>query len=160
MEASSIGLEQGRMEGLSIRIAAFTNLTRDHLDYHGLWKTTRLPREFCLTGLSWKSAVINLDDEYSQRYIQQIRNRDVTRIIYSRKKKADLYASNLCHTEHGIAFDLHWHDEVKNIQCNFVGNFNVENYLAAVGCALAAGINFEKVCEASQSWSRRRDVCR
>ena len=73
MEASSIGLEQGRMEGLSIRIAAFTNLTRDHLDHHGTMENHAAAKEFCLTGLSWKSAVINLDDEYSQRYIQQIR---------------------------------------------------------------------------------------
>ncbi len=74
MEASSIGLEQGRMEGLSIRIAAFTNLTRDHLDHHGTMENLRgCQGNFVLTGLSWKSAVINLDDEYSQRYIQQIR---------------------------------------------------------------------------------------
>ena len=126
MEASSIGLEQGRMEGLSIRIAAFTNLTRDHLDYHGTMENYAAAKGILFDWPELESAVINLDDEYSQRYIQQIRNRDVTRIIYSRKKKADLYASNLCHTEHGIAFDLHWHDEVKNIQCNFVGNFNVE----------------------------------
>lgn len=150
MEASSIGLEQGRMEGLSIKIAAFTNLTRDHLDYHGTMENYAAAKGILFDWPELESAVINLDDEYSQRYIQQIRNRDVTRIIYSRKKKADLYASNLCHTEHGIAFDLHWHDEVKSVQCNFVGNFNVENYLAAVGCALAAGIDFEKVCEASQ----------
>ncbi len=150
MEASSIGLEQGRMEGLNIKIAAFTNLTRDHLDYHETMEKYASAKGILFDWPELESAVINLDDQYSQRYIQQVQNRDVTRIIYSRKREADLYASNIRHTENGIQFDLHWLKQVRNIQCNFVGNFNVENYLAAVGCALAAGIDFDAICEISQ----------
>lgn len=150
MEASSIGLEQGRMEGLSIKIAAFTNLTRDHLDYHGTMENYAAAKGILFDWPGLETAVINLDDKYSSQYVQQIRTRDVTRITYSRKTKAELYADNLRHTLQGMEFDLHWKDKSKHVCCNFVGNFNVENYLAAVGCALAAGIEFDAVCDSSQ----------
>ena len=73
-------------------------------------------------------------------------NRDVTRIIYSRKKKADLYASNLCHTEHGIAFDPHWHDEAKKTFSAILLETSMSKIiLLPLVVPLAAGINFEKV---------------
>ena len=53
MEASSIGIEQGRMDGVRVALAAFTNLTRDHLDYHGTMGATRPPRPACSIGLNW-----------------------------------------------------------------------------------------------------------
>ena len=57
-EASSHGLSQYRSEGVPVSVAAFTNLSRDHLDYHGLWKTISRPRCGCSMRLSTKTALL------------------------------------------------------------------------------------------------------
>ena len=69
MEASSIGIEQGRMDGVRVALAAFTNLTRDHLDYHGTMERYEAAKARLFHWPELGGAVINADDEAGRRLL-------------------------------------------------------------------------------------------
>jgi UDP-N-acetylmuramyl tripeptide synthase len=75
MEVSSIGLDQGRINGAAFDVAVFTNLTRDHLEYHGTMEAYAAAKEklFAMPGLG--AAVINLDDAFGSALAQRLRGR-------------------------------------------------------------------------------------
>lgn len=146
MEASSIGLEQGRMSGLKLKIGAFTNLTRDHLDYHKTFENYAKAKGILFSWPDLQTAVINLDDPRSKQYISIARENKTSVITFSRQNRADLYATDIKHTKERLSLNLHWKDKTRNVSCGFIGLFNVENFLTAAGCALAAGLSFEQVC--------------
>ncbi len=141
MEVSSIGLDQGRVNGAQFDVAVFTNLTRDHLDYHGDIDAYGEAKErlFSLPGL--EAAVINLDDPFGERLAEQIsgRVRTIGYTLSGRTGAAEvLAAEHLAMTETGLAFKV---DGV-TIEAPLVGRFNASNLLAVIGALLAAGAPF------------------
>ncbi len=146
MEASSIGLKQGRMQGLSLKTAVFTNLSQDHLDYHGTMQEYARAKEILFDWPTLRNAVVNIDDPVSDRFCAKAESRALQLIRYSRKQQADLYVSNLDQTSNGMKFDLHWQNQSATVSVGFIGLFNVENFLAAAGAALVSNVSFDKVC--------------
>jgi UDP-N-acetylmuramoyl-L-alanyl-D-glutamate--2,6-diaminopimelate ligase len=137
MEVSSIGLDQGRVNGVHFDVAVFTNLTRDHLEYHGSMEAygEAKAKLFATAGLG--AAVINLDDPFGRKLAARCRGR-VRVIGYTLEERdgADelLAARNFAMTTTGIAFEL----DGARCAAPLVGRFNAANLLAVIG-ALRAG---------------------
>lgn len=140
MEASSHALDQGRVDGVHFDVAVFTNLTRDHLDYHGDMATygAAKARLFAWKGL--KAAVINLDDAFGRELIATL-PRDVRAIGVSSRGDASaaLQARNLRFDNAGIGFDLVVDGQSHAVQSPLLGRFNVDNLLAVAGVLIALG---------------------
>ncbi len=169
IEASSIGLHQHRLEGTRIAVAAFTNLTRDHLDYHGTMQAyaDAKARLFAWPGL--RAAVVNLDDPWHATMLAQVAP-SVRRIGYrieapggaGADAPAEAGGSPACHLAAGevdrllvatsiepatlgarIGLDGDWGRAT--LETTLLGRFNVSNLLAVAGCWLALGLPFDAV---------------
>lgn len=136
MEVSSIGLDQARVGGIHFAVAAFTNLTRDHLEYHGSMEAYGAAKAklFDTSGLA--AAVLNLDDACGRELALRLAGR-VPTIGYTLEGRAGadrvLAAQKLTMSGGGIAFDL------DGVHCAapLVGRFNASNLLAVIGALLA-----------------------
>jgi murE/murF fusion protein len=137
MEASSIGIEQGRMDGVRIDIAAFTNLSRDHLDYHGSMEAYEeaKARLFAWPGLS--KAVINADDDAGRRLIAALAPERV--LAYGIQSSADLQARDLATTGQGQIFTLATSQGEAQIMSGLLGRHNIANLLLVAGVLQALG---------------------
>jgi UDP-N-acetylmuramoyl-L-alanyl-D-glutamate--2,6-diaminopimelate ligase len=147
MEVSSIGLDQGRVNGAQFDVAVFTNLTRDHLDYHGDIDAYGEAKErlFSLPGL--EAAVVNLDDPFGERLAEQLsgRVRTIGYTLAGRTGASEvLAAQHLAMTAAGMSFKV---DGV-TIEAPIVGRFNASNLLAVIGTLLAAGAPFGDIAHA------------
>ncbi len=140
MEASSHALDQGRVDGVHFDVAVFTNLTRDHLDYHGDMATygAAKARLFAWPGL--KAAVVNVDDAFGRELIGTLPP-GVRAIGVSSRAGADatLHAENLRFDNTGIGFDLVVQGESHPVHSQLLGRFNVDNLLAVAGVLFALG---------------------
>ncbi|BBI34678.1 UDP-N-acetylmuramoyl-L-alanyl-D-glutamate--2,6-diaminopimelate ligase [Cohnella abietis] len=149
MEVSSHALDQGRVKGCSFRTAVFTNLTQDHLDYHGTMEAyeaakgllfSRLGNTYSNNPLERTFAVLNNDDEASTRLAKYTASEVMT---YGIDKQADLRASNVKITASGTSFVLDSFLGRRQVSLRLVGKFNVYNALAALGAALCEGIDLD-----------------
>ena len=153
MEASSIGLEQGRIDGTELKVAAFTNLTRDHLDYHGTMLAYQKAKELLFGFPGLKSAVINLDDEAAGAMQQAAMAHGLNIIGLSSKGNAEAQfaAIDIDHEKEGLSFTVSYKNESRRFNSGLIGLFNIDNFLLAIGCCVAAGFEFERVCTAAEN---------
>lgn len=148
LEASSHGLEQGRLNGCDIQIAVYSNLSRDHLDYHGTLESYAAAKAELFAFESLKTAVINLDDDYAHLMQNMARqNPSQPKVItYSlNNPKADVYVSDLSFSLKGALFTLHAEGNAYQIQSPLLGHFNVENLIASLIAVHATGVSFEQI---------------
>ncbi|MDR3087062.1 MAG: UDP-N-acetylmuramoyl-L-alanyl-D-glutamate--2,6-diaminopimelate ligase [Azoarcus sp.] len=151
MEVSSIGLDQERVNGARFDIAVFSNLTRDHLDYHGSMQAyaeakTRL---FDLPGLA--AAIINLDDDFGLELAKRQAAIGMRVIGYTVKERTGavlpgveaLSGNYLRPSLTGQAFDLAWEGYRALLDVRLAGAFNISNLLAVVGALLAHGLELD-----------------
>ena len=143
MEVSSHGLDQGRVAGIRYDIAVFTNLTRDHLDYHGTMEVYAAAkfRLFATHGLS--HAVINVDDEWGRHFAGRLRAAPLDVITYGLAADARLRASHIVQSEAGIRFRIKGDWGAGEVAVPVLGAFNVANLLAVAGTLLASGVTFD-----------------
>ncbi len=137
MEVSSQGLHQHRVNGVRFDVAVFTNLTRDHLDYHGsmeaYFDTKR--QLFMADGLG--SAVVNMDDPYAIKILNTLAP-SVRSFTYSlRNSHADVYALRYSQHRHGYAARVHTPFGEGDLQGPLLGSFNFSNVLAVLTTLLA-----------------------
>ena len=148
MEASSIGIEQGRMDGVRIALAAFTNLTRDHLDYHVTMERYEeaKARLFRWPGLT--AAVINADDEAGRRLIASL-PAGVSPMGYSLSEDpaipAAMRARDLQATSQGQIFTLVSPHGEAQIVTRLLGAHNVSNLLLVAGVLYKLGLPFAQI---------------
>ncbi|HEX5802345.1 MAG TPA: UDP-N-acetylmuramoyl-L-alanyl-D-glutamate--2,6-diaminopimelate ligase [Azospira sp.] len=148
LEASSIGIEEGRLNGARVDIAAFTNLTRDHLDYHGTMEAYAAAKEKLFLWPGLRAAVLNLDDPFGRRLAGVSRARlKVGYTLGDATASVDvlLSASAIRHEAAGMAFTLRAPQGECDIRSRLVGRYNVANLLAVAGVLLAAGLPFEEL---------------
>ncbi|VCU69551.1 UDP-N-acetylmuramoyl-tripeptide--D-alanyl-D-alanine ligase [Pigmentiphaga humi] len=155
IEASSIGIAEGRLDGLHVDIAVFTNLTRDHLDYHRDMADyeAQKARLFAWPGLA--AAVVNQDDAAGRRLIAQLRQArpGVALVPYGRTTSGEagghaVTASDLHATSHGMVFTLNRREQAVQIAVTLLGEHNVENLLAVAGVLFELGWNMRQVAAA------------
>ncbi|MBK8524520.1 MAG: UDP-N-acetylmuramoyl-L-alanyl-D-glutamate--2,6-diaminopimelate ligase [Betaproteobacteria bacterium] len=150
LEASSIGIEEGRMNGAHVDIAAFTNLTRDHLDYHGSMEAYAAAKEKLFLWPGLRAAVLNLDDPFGCHLAGVTRAR--LKVGYTLDKataSVDLMvsASDIRAAADGMAFTLATPQGAAEIRSRLLGRYNVANLLAVAGVLLAAGLPFEEMID-------------
>lgn len=138
MEVSSHALDQGRVAALDFDIAIFTNLSLDHLDYHGDMESYGAAKAK-LFQRPLNMAVINLDDDFGQRLAPSCA---APVLGYStQRSSADLYAAEARFDSDGIHALLHYQGQQAELHSELLGAFNLSNLLAVVGSLLAAGVS-------------------
>lgn len=149
MEASSHGLVQGRLNGTCIDIAIFTNLTRDHLDYHGDMDSYAAAKGVLFRWPGLKVAVLNADDPITSQYEQAL-SADVRCIRYSQlaDSNADIRALSVIPSLKGLILQVAAPEGEFSLEVPLLGRFNVSNILAVVGGLLASGLPLADVAEA------------
>jgi UDP-N-acetylmuramoyl-L-alanyl-D-glutamate--2,6-diaminopimelate ligase len=148
MEVSSIGLDQGRANGAAFDVAVFTNLTRDHLEYHGSMEAYAAAKEKLFETPGLGAAVLNLDDAFGRELAQRLRGRLPT-LGYTLGASAGatddiLCAENLRMGAAGIEFEL----KGATISAPVVGRFNASNLLAVAGALLSRGESLDAIAAA------------
>ena len=147
MEASSIALDQRRTFGIRFAAGIFTNLTEDHLDYHGTMEAYRDAK-----GLLFRQtdlAVLNLDDEAGRWYAEHV---SCPVFTYSeRKDRADLVAKNLRLYPSHVEFDAVARNTIGRVFLPIPGGFSIYNALGVIACALNLGIGMEHIVTALRS---------
>ncbi|WP_371196356.1 UDP-N-acetylmuramoyl-L-alanyl-D-glutamate--2,6-diaminopimelate ligase [Glaciecola sp. SC05] len=153
LEASSHGIEQQRLAGLPISTAIFTNLTQDHLDYHGTLAAYASAKRGLLKVSSLKQVVLNADDPESQQWRDDCAA-NVSIAWYGKRSEnipanAEHFclASNLRYTHEGISFLLTSSWGNADLHSPLFGDFNVSNLLAALSARLLQGESFKALTE-------------
>ena len=149
VEVSSIGLDQGRVKGAQFDVALLTNLSRDHLDYHGDMEryASAKAQLFDTPGLS--GAVLNMDDVLGVRIAQKLAGGKVARAGYSLHAGVAsaagleffLEAENIRLTQDGLAFGVVSSWGRAEVASSLLGRFNVANLLGVLGVLLGAGVS-------------------
>ena len=141
LEVSSHALEQERIAGLSLSVAIFTNLTRDHLDYHGDIEGYRAAKARLFEALEPGAvAVVNADDPSGTYMADIARERGARVVTYSIEADADLSASGLCTDLKGThLFVSGMGITLTRLWLPLAGKYNVENALAALAAVLVSG---------------------
>jgi UDP-N-acetylmuramoyl-L-alanyl-D-glutamate--2,6-diaminopimelate ligase len=133
MEVSSHALDQGRVDGVHFDVAVFTNLTRDHLDYHGDMQAYGAAKARLLAWPGLRAAVVNIDDAYGRELCAAVPSNTHCVSMSSRGAQADVRADNIILGANGITFDLLIGDARFAVQSPLLGRFNVDNLLAVAG---------------------------
>lgn len=146
MEVSSHGLDQRRVAGVAFDTAVFTNLSHEHLDYHGDMEAYALAKRrlFAMPGL--RHAVLNLDDPVGRRWHGELAGQLACTgysLDAARAGTGVLAARNLRLNADGLAFDVSGPWGEGHLATGLYGRFNAANLLAALGTLLAAGMSFE-----------------
>ncbi len=153
MEVSSHALDQHRVHGVQFDTAIFTNLTRDHLDYHGTMEAYYGAKRQLFTpeylGVKSGSAVINIDDGFGRRLADEV-SPSVT-LTYGMDAAASLRATNIGLESRQTTFTIEGHGAPIPCRMPLIGGHNIYNALAAAGAALAMGIDPSQVAGSLES---------
>ena len=139
MEVSSHALDQHRVEGIQFDCAVFTNLTQDHLDYHGSMGEYFNAKKILFDNLSpGAPAVINVDDQWGKKLLEMT---GAPKLSYGMVSPADVRATNISLSLENVRFIIEHESERTEIQSPLVGLFNVSNILAAFATGITLGIS-------------------
>lgn len=156
MEVSSHALDQGRVSGVNFDVAVLTNLTRDHLDYHGTVEAYAEAKAKLFAWSDLKALVLNLDDEFGQvlakkwgGVLRAHSSTETTVIIGYGVGSVDDYpvdslvAVNAEFNSSGISAQIHYKNQVAELKASVLGRFNLSNLLASLGAILALGYTLQ-----------------
>jgi len=144
MEISSHGIEQGRVSAIDFNIKLFTNLTRDHLDYHEtIEKYEEVKTSFMLQ--SKKSVVVvNVDDKVGQNIYSKTVEQS-QKFSYAIDNDANVRAVNIKYLRDSTEFDLLYNNETSVVSAPIIGKFNIYNILGVIGCLISMGYKVNKI---------------
>ena len=147
MEVSSHGIHQGRVKGMQFDVAVMTNLSRDHLDYHGSYEKYAAvkARLFATGGL--KHAVLNSDDVFSEQVQEKLAETDVNVLTYG-ISSGDVRASKVYLEDGRINFFVTTPFGQSDVSANLIGRFNVYNVLAVLATLLVSDVPLIEAVEA------------
>lgn len=149
MEVSSHALALERTRGIEWDVAVFTNLTQDHLDFHGSMDRYFEAKAKLFTSLAAQqtkkktTAVVNIDDRYGERLIERL-GKDVPVVTYGMGTRADFRASNYRPEFSGTSYQLDARGKSYLVRVPLIGRFNVANSLAALAAAHSLGISLRE----------------
>lgn len=154
IEASSIGLDQGRMNGMHVDAALFTNLSRDHLDYHPDMAAYEDAKAMLFAWPGLAHAVINLDDPAGQRLVARMRRESSGAAVMGYGMTAaeshglpTLHATDVQAASEGMRFSIRSPFGTAQVRSRVAGQFNVSNLLGVLGVLLARGTSFAEAIE-------------
>ncbi len=152
MEVSSHGLSLGRVNALHFDVAAFTNLTQDHLDFHGTMQAYADAKHMLFTDAYSKTMVLNGVDNTAKGWIAQWQqqNRLVELSCFNESSALALnnvVAKNIAFDQQGFSASLSVNNSSFNLRTKLLGAFNVDNVLTAFSCLLNAGFSAQQLLE-------------
>ena len=156
MEVSSHALEQGRVWGIPYEVAVFTNLTRDHLDYHKDMESYFASKRLLFEGAGARPprvAVINADDDYGKLLLKASHSASEKVVSYG-IEAGDFRAENIDLQPTQTAFDLATPGGRARISSRLIGKVNVYNLLAAAAAARARGCTLEQIQQAARGFNQ------
>ena len=148
LEVSSIGIEEGRLNGARVDVAVFTNLTRDHLDYHGTMEAYAAAKEKLFAWPRLRLAVINLDDPFGGELAARS---TATKVVgYTQhdapsNRQGTIHAERVEETLDGLRFMLCAPSGRALVETSLIGRYNVSNLLAVAAVLLDAGLTPKEV---------------
>ncbi|MCL2589680.1 MAG: UDP-N-acetylmuramoyl-L-alanyl-D-glutamate--2,6-diaminopimelate ligase [Betaproteobacteria bacterium] len=158
MEVSSIGIDQGRVNGARFDVAAFTNLTRDHIDYHGSMQAYAEAKAQFFGLPRVGAAVINLDDGFGMELAKRLAARGMRVIGFSLADHAGilpgiqkLAGAGLRASPTGLCFDVLWEGHRVALDMRLAGLFNASNLLAVIGALLLHGDALDDIVGAAKT---------
>ena len=149
IEASSIGIEEHRLDGTAIHTAIFTNFTQDHLDYHGsmqaYWQAKA--RLFDWPGL--QAAVINIDDTHGQELVQRLQQDGGALELWTVavEQPARLQALNVRHGQRGLSFEVKEGAQTCTMETALIGQYNVSNMLGVLAALRTLGLDLTQAVQ-------------
>lgn len=150
MEVSSHSLDQGRVAGIEFEVGVFTNLTRDHLDYHGSMENYGATKKKLFDSALSKQAVINASDPYGMTWLNSLAREKLFAYALSNEsnvKQALTYAKNVLFNTQGIQADVVSQWGEGRLSVPLMGDFNLSNLLAVLTTLCSIGIPFEEGLE-------------
>ncbi|MCM3739383.1 UDP-N-acetylmuramoyl-L-alanyl-D-glutamate--2,6-diaminopimelate ligase [Oceanobacillus luteolus] len=144
IEVSSHSLQLKRVAHTKFSTGIFTNLSPDHLELHKTMDEYFEAKAQLFT-MTEKANIINADDIYGQRLIEQLRDSNVKTLTYGIHEKADFYASDIEYSLEGTSYTLHTPFETAKINIHLPGEIYVSNSLAAIAAAYSNGIAIEAI---------------
>lgn len=149
MEVSSHGLEQGRVNGVRFKGAVYTNISRDHLDYHGTMEEYLAAKLKLLRSPGLEFVVVNLDDPSCDRIIAAAPDGVVLWGVSAKGRQLvsgeSVKAKGIAFSLAGIEFEAEWREEKHKITVPLFGDFNVENILCVLATMLAMGYALSEI---------------
>lgn len=144
MEASSQALDQGRLAGLQFACSVFTNLTQDHLDYHGTMEAYYEAKRslFDQTDI----AVINIDDAYGARLAEELVTPKITLSV--KDDSADYTAKSVDYSLAGVRFSINGTGFIDKVSFPMPGRYSVDNAMCVLCALFAIGLDRNAVCKA------------
>lgn len=144
MEISSHALDQQRAAGCVFDVGVFTNLTQDHLDYHGTMENYMAAKKKLFS--MCRRGIFNVDDAWATAMMEGVSCETTT--FSTKDNTADYVAHNIRHRADGVSFELVGTGAIGRVKLAIPGQFSVYNGLAAATVCLAVGMPFERVTEA------------
>jgi UDP-N-acetylmuramoyl-L-alanyl-D-glutamate--2,6-diaminopimelate ligase len=147
MEMSSHALQQERVWRVPVDVAIFTNLTQDHLDYHGTMDAYAAAKVRLFRGVGAappRVAILNADDTYTAQMVEAASHCETLWRYSLDDRRADFFASEIAYRPEGTAFLLHAPHGSRRLHTKLTGRVNVYNLLGAVAASLARGLNFDE----------------
>ena len=143
MEVSSHSIDMHRVDNVEMNLALFTNLTIDHLDFHGTMENYFHSKLKLFTNLKEDAlAIINADDGWSSKIIERIKSSHVT---YGIDNKADLKVTNYSLHINYSQIEFSYKNNIYNTKTNLIGKFNIYNCISAILCCLEIGLDFDNI---------------
>ncbi len=147
MEVSSHALDQGRVNAVAFDLAVFTNLTRDHLDYHGTMHAYGAAKERLFAWPGLDAAIINVDDAFGRALAARVPE-EVALLRSGIEHDADLVARAIETASSGLRFHLETPWGEGRVETRLLGRFNVSNLLAVAACLGRLGFGFDAIRDA------------
>ncbi|WP_211824660.1 UDP-N-acetylmuramoyl-L-alanyl-D-glutamate--2,6-diaminopimelate ligase [Kistimonas asteriae] len=146
MEVSSHGLHQGRVSGIAFNTAMYTNLSRDHLDYHQTMEAYASAKAELFRSPGLQHAVINFDDEWADLMLNVAAENQVNCITYSIcSDGADIWLSDIVFSPEGMAANIHTPWGEGRLCTALLGKFSLSNLLAVIGVLCLQGFALERI---------------
>lgn len=149
MEASSIGLAEGRLLGTRIHTAVFTNFTQDHLDYHGSMAAYWQAKAALFRWPGLKTAVVNVDDPQGEALALSLQGSGVALWSTSCVRPARLRAQGIRYGTEGLEFEVCEGVEVHPLHTRLIGQYNVANLLGVIGALRSLGVPLAQAAAAA-----------
>ncbi|MBQ9850602.1 MAG: UDP-N-acetylmuramoyl-L-alanyl-D-glutamate--2,6-diaminopimelate ligase [Clostridia bacterium] len=143
MEVSSQALDQRRVEGVHFEAAIFTNLTQDHLDYHGSFENYMAAKHMLFENASL--SIVNIDDEAAEYMLDGTDGRKVTFSVNN--NDCDYSAKNIRISSSGVKYELVSNSNIGRIRFTVPGKFSVYNSMGAAVCLVEMGMDFKGVLD-------------
>ena len=141
LEASSIGIEERRLDATLIQVAIFTNFTQDHLDYHASMQDYWLAKKALFGWAGLRAAVINIDDLKGMELAAMLAEKPLDVWTFSCTHAARLQAHDISHGAQTLSFDVVEEGDSHRVTTPMVGHYNVSNLLGVIAALRAMGVS-------------------